>query len=104
MTQHTDGPWNVGPVSEMKLDGFKVYRFPISAGGLAIAAVFAGSVGKGDFMLAQGFANARLIGAAPAMLKALEAAVTERGPLGDDTRPAWWQAACAAIAAAKVTP
>lgn len=43
---------------------------------------------------------ARLFAAAPDMLAALISAVQAHGPFGDDARPAWWQAACDAIAKA----
>jgi hypothetical protein len=39
--------------------------------------------------------------AASAMLAALTDAVVAHGPFGDDSRPAWWNAANAAIAQAK---
>ena len=38
--------------------------------------------------------------AAPDMLEALTQAVQAHGPFGDDSRPAWWPAACAAISKA----
>lgn len=50
---------------------------------------------------AQKQADAKLWAAASELLAALTAAVQAHGPFGDDSRPAWWQAACAAIAKAE---
>lgn len=51
------------------------------------------------------YANAEFIARAgnshDEMLAALKAAVTAHGPFGDDSRPEWWGAACAAIAKAE---
>lgn len=70
---HTPGPWILSEKTVFKDHGFKVYGYPISAGGQAIARVHAGSVGKEAFSFGNQEANARLIAAAPAMLAALEA-------------------------------
>lgn len=50
---------------------------------------------------AEAEANAHLLHAAPALHRILKAAVEAHGPLGDDTRPSWWQAAVNAIAKAE---
>jgi hypothetical protein len=45
-------------------------------------------------------ANALMIAAAPDMYEALKAAVEAEGPFGTDARPAWFNAACAALSKA----
>lgn len=44
----------------------------------------------------------RIVEAAPELAKALKAAVEAHGPFGDDSRPAWFNSACAALALAGV--
>lgn len=71
MTDHTPGPWHCGEKFVGSVDGFKVYGYPISANGQAIARVHAGTPGRHGFGNEE--ANARLIAAAPEMLAALHA-------------------------------
>lgn len=84
----TPGPWTVGKINVADLDGFKLSRLPISGGGYAIAAVWAGDARRrGPIMGLQEMhkANAHLIAAAPDMLAALhEAADYFAGELEDD--------------------
>lgn len=104
MTEHTKGPWHIGKPNIAKLDGFRVHRIPISAGGVAIASVWCGSVGK-EYFASDGPANADLIGAAPetaaaarAMLAALDGLLE---PCTADLTPADWQRAIDAKAQAE---
>lgn len=71
-TQHTPGPWQLGEKTVFKDHGFKVYGYPISAGGQAIARVHAGSVGKEAFSFGNQEANALLIAVAPKLLASLQ--------------------------------
>lgn len=79
VAKHTPGPWKTGEKTVFADHGFKVYGYPISADGQAIARVHAGSVGKEAFSFGNQEANARLIALAPEMAEALRRliAVTE---------------------------
>jgi hypothetical protein len=68
MSKHTPGPWTINPKAVFENNGFKINAFPVSGSGQAIAAVWAGSFGKGAFGLDNQEANARLIAAAPDLL------------------------------------
>ena len=72
MSKHTPGPWAIGQKANFDLHGFMVHGFPVAGAGQAIAAVWAGAVGKEAFGFDNQEANARLIAAAPDMLAALK--------------------------------
>lgn len=74
MNKHTPGPWEVGKLNVAHIDGFPLNRIPISGGGYAIAAVWAGDARRqGPIMGLQEMhqANASLIAASPDLLSAL---------------------------------
>ena len=71
MSTHTPGPWTLNPKAVFENNGFKINAFPVSGSGQAIAAVWAGSFGKGPFGLDNQEANARLIAAAPDLAEAV---------------------------------
>lgn len=79
--EHTQGPWRKGAPIVVNLGGFKVHAFPISGSGMAIAAVYNGSVGK-EAMPGQGEANADLVANAPAMFAALQHIAREGRKVG----------------------
>jgi len=93
--KHTPGPWRIdynqgdiwiGPHINGGPEVLTVVNMPTRA--------YAGPA------LQARIADARLIAAAPDLLSLLTEAVVAHGPLGDDTRPAWWVKANAAIAKA----
>lgn len=88
--KHTPGPWTAKKFALE--DGFAVFWPDRSKSGVHYRRVD----DRGGF----GEADARLIAAAPDLLSILKRAVVEHGPLGDDSRPAWWDDACTAIAKA----
>lgn len=108
MTTHTPGPWRKGAPIVVNLGGFKVHAFPISGSGMAIAAVYNGSVGK-EWMPGQGEANADLVANAPAThdaARAMLAALLEyrRCGLRNDAADAAIAQAEAAVKLGEVTP
>lgn len=73
---YTPGPWRVGALNVAKIDGFPMNRLPISGGGYAIAAVWAGDARRrGQIMGLQDMhqANAALVSAAPELYESLAA-------------------------------
>ena len=105
MPAHTPGPWTVENIMGVEVHGmvrpFRSVEAPGYSAGGGIALVHISAHPE------QALANARLIAAAPALLKALEAIVNTLEVLADDGRPipgyAWKTVdkACAAIRAAK---
>lgn len=95
MTKHTPGPWVVTNGYQVWKDGRNALLSPRICS-LKSAATPVEQVSRDEMA-----ANAALIAAAPDMLAALREAVQAHGPFGDDSRPAWWQAACDAIARAE---